>query len=759
MLVSLMQSAPLKGLVFRLRVLSFGPPLGAFGVLYLLAVSPQMREVYLGIIEAEDYARGGLGLLLLVLLCSLIYTWHYSVATSTINYLYPEHADLDLDLGLMSWRNAKALLCAAAPIIGLSVGLVSLYLAATSASMKFEAISEYFTLAAAGSDAVSIRGSSGLSRLPLFVAVSGALMIVALAAIHTLLRRAALGHHLRSATLWAALGITVLTTVVPLMVPDKVVPLYRMLGPLATVAVALIAIVTALIMISMGLRRLEPSLLMALVVAAIAAAAFYVLFTSFDLERTPAAAKRHDGTGTGSGAPSKQDEPMRAAFRQWLVNRADLEDYAGRPYPVFIVAAQGGGIYSASAAASFLASLQDHCGNFAQHVFAISGVSGGAVGGALFNALMSGREQVADLCRGGTDTRLAALTQRIIEADHLSPVVALIAPDLVRKVPVLEYLRPGLDRSTVLERSFACSFDAAGEGPSEPQASGCGPAAGSSGLRAPVEESWSPSGAAPALVLNTTWSEKGYRVAFAPFALHAIGDGTLYNFSELPLDRAEARRSLIEAAFVSARFPGIVPAWTVQPSIPGTTGQPWSFVDGAYVDNSGATTALELYKLIEDMIRKEGLNIDLRLVLLTDAETVLDFSTIRGSYESEIAAPAAALLSVRAQLSQRAVTQAIEYVTNRRRWEPVENRAAGEEHVLSVDVEQQTFPLPLGWKISGYTNYVVRVMMGRPDLCPPSGRSIRIDSEKFSEVRSYLRTIENNSCVKRKIVELLGRPG
>ncbi len=190
--------------------------------------------------------------------------------------------------------------------------------------------------------------------------------------------------------------------------------------------------------------------------------------------------------------------------------------------------------------------------------------------------------------------------------------------------------------------------------------------------------------------------------------MQTIGDGTLYGFSDLPLETDSSSRSLIEAAFVSARFPGIVPAWRPGRNDHGKGN--FNFVDGGYVDNSGATTALDLYKLIESMTESESLNIDLRLVLLTDARTDFDSQKIDGNPGADMAAPIAALLNVRSQLSQRAVTQAVEYVSRGRPKQQSQSGAAAGDHVLSVDVEQQTFPLPLGWKISGVTNDVVRMM-------------------------------------------------
>ena len=84
-------------------------------------------------------------------------------------------------------------------------------------------------------------------------------------------------------------------------------------------------------------------------------------------------------------APEPLDAP--AAFSEWLQKRADLQEFAGRPYPVYLVTAEGGGLYAAAHAAWVLARIQDSCPVFARHVFAISGVSGGSLGAAVFSAL------------------------------------------------------------------------------------------------------------------------------------------------------------------------------------------------------------------------------------------------------------------------------------------------------------------------------------------------------------------------------------
>jgi hypothetical protein len=79
-------------------------------------------------------------------------------------------------------------------------------------------------------------------------------------------------------------------------------------------------------------------------------------------------------------------------FKTWIKSRSDFDAYKGQRYPIYVVAAEGGGIYAAYHAATFLAETQDECANFAEHVFAISSVSGGSVGASVFAALLHQKE-------------------------------------------------------------------------------------------------------------------------------------------------------------------------------------------------------------------------------------------------------------------------------------------------------------------------------------------------------------------------------
>jgi len=80
-------------------------------------------------------------------------------------------------------------------------------------------------------------------------------------------------------------------------------------------------------------------------------------------------------------------------FIAWL-KRPDRLAYAkaSKIYPIFVVAAQGGGAYAAYNSATFLARMQDLCPTFRHHLFAISSVSGGSVGAATFAAALDAED-------------------------------------------------------------------------------------------------------------------------------------------------------------------------------------------------------------------------------------------------------------------------------------------------------------------------------------------------------------------------------
>lgn len=441
------------------------------------------------------------------------------------------------------------------------------------------------------------------------------------------------------------------------------------------------------------------------------------------------------GTNAASGGVASAGVPSACAAR-----------YAGTtPYPVYIIAVEGGGIYAASAASMFLAGLQDRDPCFSRHVFAISAVSGGAIGATIFEALLqatlnhASATSAADATRpdalgdssaapppfavskscvpppsktaqSTADRTLRAQVSAVAQGDHFSPLVASIFPEL------LGFSRSG--RAQELAASFAYSVNTQSR-------------AAARVLCQPFDsfaEHWPENGAAPALVLNATWVETGYRAAFAPFPLHAI-DGSLYSFADMYMPD-NPRATLIDAAVVSARFPAVLPPYSVEVeriydkssadrSAGGSSGaMRWNFVDGGYSDTSGAATALALYKALEGTAKKR--NVDLRLVLLTSSDPRLKPNDIDGTIFADTLAPIDAVLSVRDGLGNEAVARACDGVSGADSGgadtqDGCADRAGKfNPHLQIVGIEDQTYGLSLGWKISQTTFSVVSWMLGRP---------------------------------------------
>jgi hypothetical protein len=148
---------------------------------------------------------------------------------------------------------------------------------------------------------------------------------------------------------------------------------------------------------------------------------------------------------------------VQTAFDRWLEERPDRSRFSS-DYPVLLVSAEGGGIRAAFFTAVTLARVVDRCPPLAHHIFAISGVSGGAVGAAVFAAALkamppSQTDRRCDLTASSPPTYEDAVAA-VLQDDHLSPLLArLLFPDALQQIlprPVFAF-----DRQLGLEFSLA----------------------------------------------------------------------------------------------------------------------------------------------------------------------------------------------------------------------------------------------------------------------------------------------------------------
>ena len=340
---------------------------------------------------------------------------------------------------------------------------------------------------------------------------------------------------------------------------------------------------------------------------------------------------------------------LRQAFLAWLqARRPAIEAYKkkGKTYPVLVVAAQGGGIYAGYHSALSLARLYDACPEIVNHVFALSGVSGGALGSAVFTELVRGipdelRPKPGEVAQGCNPRpgapKLEAKVKEFFAADFLSPVVdsALLfdLPSLL--VP---WLRFGMDRAYALEYAFEDAWQKVAKTRSAQRGKGPPPPYG---LEADFYGRWTPDGPVPALFLGTTGVNSGVPVLVSqikwaqgqsfrpPRSFLATGRDEeeleeLFRRAQAQSERSgnslianlldfrpDLQMSVSTAVALSARFPYVTPPANIKRSDKIEPASSFynditvlELLDGAYFDNSGGSVAIDLLDDLERYLRR-----------------------------------------------------------------------------------------------------------------------------------------------------------
>ena len=175
---------------------------------------------------------------------------------------------------------------------------------------------------------------------------------------------------------------------------------------------------------------------------------FFVVYQR-DLDRCSSLAGCNIITGVEKSAhTAAQHGAIVRAFATWNDARSTTPAVADQP--VRIIAAQGGGLYTAYHTAYYLAHKADTDPVFADSIFAISGVSGGSVGAAAYWAVRAS-EQCKDAVPPTTCHRDGV--NEVLARDYLSPVVATMlfrdVPDGI--IPYTAAINQRTDRGYLLE--------------------------------------------------------------------------------------------------------------------------------------------------------------------------------------------------------------------------------------------------------------------------------------------------------------------
>jgi hypothetical protein len=767
------------------------PPAAAAAVFYLMGFDDQVRELYASELSKLNYTHVGFAVLGFGLVSAVIYASHHLLSSIRQKIIFANFMRRNVGGNLRLVRWFFGMLWASAPWLGMAVGLG---FAQSHIAQDQDLIDAVFGELHAQPPSLILPTES--------FALAAGFVIIAVAAVGTLylLNKAERSRLLLSA--FAGIVLALLAAALAVAAFDHdFIDLYRRLGPLATLSLQILfvlSLTTAFAFLSQHTRFPATTLVVAAIVIGIVAkvpfrdlalwfgltcAVMFLIavFARLKLEaiamsllcalalcawwRDVADVRQHDPNldqfGLVRPGPPLPTATVAQSFQTWL-SRKPASD---KPYPVFIIAAPGGGVYAAAAAALFLARMQDDEPCFADHVFAISAVSGGAIGASVFHTLArrardsasSGPENCTRVIGNSTDGPLAASVAEFIEADYFSPVIAAIFPDFVG-------LRWG--RAETLDRSFIEAIQKKDQ------------------LAARMLAGWYithwDEGRNPALVLNTTSAETGYRVAFAPFRLNDGSDRSVYSFADRQFFAAAADppkkcltqvgpggktinntvqdASLMFAAVTSARFPLILPPYATT-SLCGNT---LNFVDGGYADNSGAATALDIYRALLSATNQDDSSptgqqhyrrtaveghalVDLKVILITSDDPLPDLLRTEGTEFRDMVAPIDAILEVRNELADQAVARACDYVQQTQNVAdtcntPQTTESASPWSLGLVRLEDQAYALPLGWRVSDPTVRVISSLIGRPLYC--SGVPAQL---------KQARDVVNNSCVLLQI--------
>ncbi len=375
-----------------------------------------------------------------------------------------------------------------------------------------------------------------------------------------------------------------------------------------------------------------------------------------------------------SGLSAQQRPALEEALTQWHDAHCD----ANRCDPFILVATAGGGIRAAYWTGTLLGNLQDATkGRFDDHLFAISGVSGGSVGAMVYRVVTANR-----------DTDVTTTIQRILGQDYLGPVAAgLLYKDAVQRLLPLPLLG---DRAEIFEQGLETGFTQF----SKPG----GVTLDNSfiGIASLGGRPW------PALFLNATWSDNGRRIVAATLRTDALAPPASNRvlYKDL-LTTLGGDMRLSTAAHNSARFPFVSPPGGWKPA--DSQRQEWQRLqDGGLFENYGAETALEIANAAERLWqRKWGLSLH-PYVILISSDPTLPAQLADHEYNTPLGFGYEVLSTLRSYATSRN-GHGIEAASRLHEWVVSRDSGSGERrffHLRMCPGEDKEQEPPLGWSLS-----------------------------------------------------------
>ena len=271
-------------------------------------------------------------------------------------------------------------------------------------------------------------------------------------------------------------------------------------------------------------------------------------------------------------------------FTNWTKQRHDSIEKA-TTYPLFFILADGGASRSGYWVASVLGKLHDTtAGRFDDHLFALSGASGGSVGnGAYFTLLYyqdslkskSFRQQGQDFLQHDF---LSYTLARMLGPDFFRPLLPFDPRSMYDRAGALEsVMERGTGDTTFLNGKFALPFSTF--------------IPDTAHIRLPI------------ICINVTRMQDGRPGVVSNIEIGDSSQTFGKRIDVLSLLRHDTDMRLSTAVVLGARFPYVSPAGRIDHQ-----GHPDSvsyFVDGGYFDNSGAGVVHEMIMGLQQLITKK----------------------------------------------------------------------------------------------------------------------------------------------------------
>lgn len=446
--------------------------------------------------------------------------------------------------------------------------------------------------------------------------------------------------------------------------------IYRKLGPLGVILVGFVWFTPLVSLLSYWNHPTRPVLLLTLL---------WIVFCSFFNDHT---LLRFSDSRPSNVVRSRPD--VAAHFGQWVHSRPS---WPTDTMPVFIVATEGGGIRSLNWTAGVLHKLDSIFPAFRNQTFAISGVSGGGAGAALYAAF---QHDIRADKRGSTLTRSGVSMvsarrfsgpeqvsingfRRAIGDDFLSPLLGplFFHETLQRMVP---FAVQQLNRSNWLEDAWSLSYQKHLH---------------RNTLEQPFLSLFSPDPLhTPSLFLNSVLTESGQKAILSNLRI----DKAFFHDVIDIYDITQRDMPIKTAASVTSRFPWLTGGGLLARPNGRAFGH---VVDGGYWDNTGLETALSVLATIapqvERLNRRANAPFQVMPVVLYLQNSMLDDAVRVSDTFIDIIMPLEASMNANERKSAYVASQTRNTLRN---YTP-----RTQFYQLSLD-RHTGVPLPLGWYLS-----------------------------------------------------------